>query len=152
MSEAAHSSPLPAMASPTAIRILVRAGADPNARSGVNGWPVLMHAIHKGQPRAVGTLLDLGADVNAGGPNGETPLMMAAGYGYTDIVRTLLDAHADLAAVMPNGDSALDFALSGVTDIDRFTWGNCQRDTVGLLRSAAPNLIPKHPAKLKSCG
>ena len=39
------------------IRIIVAAGGDPNARAGVNGWPALMHAVHKNQTAAVRELL-----------------------------------------------------------------------------------------------
>jgi ankyrin repeat protein len=35
-----------------AIRALIAAGADPGLPGGVNGWPPLMHAIHKNQKAA----------------------------------------------------------------------------------------------------
>lgn len=136
---------------PEAISLLVKSGADPNTTSGVNDWTVLMHAIHKDQPRAVLALVNSGANVNLAGGHGDTPLIMAAGYGYTDIVRILLDHGANAHATLPNGENALDRAVSGVADIDRFTWGNCQSDTVRLLRQTAPNLRPKNSAKLKKC-
>src|SRR5690348_2807456 len=68
---------------------LVKSGADPNQRAGINGWTPLLHAIHKNQKESVIALLDAGADVNARGASGKTPLMMAAGYGYTEIVNVL---------------------------------------------------------------
>lgn len=134
-----------------AVELLIKSGADPNGRSGVNGWPVLMHAIHKDQPEAVRALLANGASANARGDGDETALMMAAGYGYSDIVRVLLDHGADAHATRSNGENALDFALSGVMDIDRFTFGRCQTESVRVLRARVPNLIPKDPAKLKRC-
>ena len=133
------------------IYALVRSGADPNFHAGVNGWPALMHAVHKKQLGSVAALLEAGANVNESGPNGETAIMMAAGYGYAAIVRTLLAAHADPFATMRNGDNALDFALSGVMDIDRFTFGHCQREVVRVLRGAAPTLLPTDTRKLRSC-
>ena len=136
---------------PDAVSLLVKNGADPNVISGVNGWPALMHAIHKDQPASVRALLEHGADANARGDNGETPMMMAAGYGYTEIVRILLEHGADAHATLSNGENALDFALSGVMDIGRFTFGHCQRDTVRLLRESVPDLRPKDEAKLRSC-
>ncbi|MFL6352627.1 MAG: ankyrin repeat domain-containing protein [Bryobacteraceae bacterium] len=78
-----------------AVFVLVKNGADPNTTCGVNDWTVLMHAIHKDQPRSVLALLNNGANVNLPGGHGETPLMMAAGYGYTGIVRILLDHGAN---------------------------------------------------------
>jgi hypothetical protein len=136
---------------PEVISALVENGADPNTTSGVNDWTVLMHAIHKDQPRAVLALVNSGANVNLPGGHGNTPLIMAAGYGYTDIVRILLEHGANARAALPNGDTALDRAVSGVADIDRFTWGNCQSDTVRVLRQNVPDLRPKNIAKLKKC-
>ena len=130
----------------------MNSGADPNFRAGVNGWPALMHAIHKDQLRSVRALLNSGADVNAAtGREGETPPMMAAGYGYADISRLLLEHKADPYATMADGKNALDFAANGVADIDKFTWGRCQAGVVGVLRELSPNLKPNDPAKLKGC-
>lgn len=136
---------------PAAINLLVKNGADVNAHWGVNDWTVLMHAIHKEQPQSVVALLDNGANVNARHRSGETALMMAAGYGYTEIVRILLDHGADAKTALPNGENALDFAAGGVMDIDRFTWGKCQSETVRLLRERVPDLRAKHSDKLNSC-
>ena len=61
------------------IPALVKQGADPNQRAGVNGWPPLMHAIHKNQKGSVYALLDSGADINGRSTDGSTALMMAAG-------------------------------------------------------------------------
>jgi ankyrin repeat protein len=136
---------------PESIAVLVKNGADPNVKWGVNVWTVLMHAIHKQQPRAVIALLNSGANVNLPGGRGDTPLIMAAGYGHTDLVRILLDHGANVHATLPNGENALDRAISGVADIDHFTWGTCQSDTVRLLRQTVPDLRPKATAKLKHC-
>ncbi len=110
-----------------------------------------MQAIHKNQPGAVEALLNAGAEPNRRGRNGETPLMMAAGYGYTDIVRILVDRGADARAKLPDGENALDLAAQGTTDIDHFTFGHCQSETVRLLRGRFPNLRAENPSKLKSC-
>ena len=77
------------------IRSLVKEGADLNATAGVNGWTVLMHAVHKNQPQAVEELLAAGANPNAVIGRGTSALGMAAGYGQTDIVDALLKAGAD---------------------------------------------------------
>ncbi len=112
---------------------LLAAGADPDVHAGVNGWPPLMHAIHKNQEGSVKVLLAHHANVNATGDGGATPLIMAAGYGYANIVRLLLDAGADPKISADNGQNALQAALSGVPDIDRFTVGHCQTETVKVL-------------------
>jgi uncharacterized protein len=124
-----------------AITTLLAQGADPNGQSGVNGWTPLMHAIHKHQKASVETLIAGGADVNAhAGKKGITALMMAAGYGYADFVQILLDKGADARAETADGDSALAAAVSGVPDIDKFTLGRCQTETVAALLSKAPDL------------
>jgi hypothetical protein len=123
-----------------AIPPLANAGANVDGTSGVNGWTVLMHAIHKGQDESVKALLGAGADPNRLGDPGGTPLTMAAGYGYSGIVKTLLDQGADPAAEGALGLTALDFAVTGVSDIDRWTVGHCQTDTVRVLLEKAPEL------------
>lgn len=143
-----------------AIPVLISLGADPNLRCGVNGWTPLMHAIHKHQLDSVRALLDGGADVNGPGDGGENPLLMAAGYGYTDFVNVLLDRGADAKARTPKGMNALDLAVTGVMDIDRFTAGDCQDSTIRTLRYRVPDLklegvsgLEKTPlvSKLKGC-
>jgi hypothetical protein len=132
---------------------LLRSGADPNLPGGVNGWTPLMHAIHKGQGPMVKLLLENGADpdLRAGRT---TALMMAAGYGYTDMVEMLLRHGADPRTTV-GGENALDFAVGGMTDIDRFTTGHCQTETVRAILRAAPDLRvsagPRTVAALGRC-
>ena len=122
------------------MKLLLRAGADPDFHAGVNDWPAIMHAVHKNQRLAVLALADGGADVNAKNPHGFTALMMAAGYGYADIVRDLLARGADPYAETKDGATALAGAVGGVPDIDRFTVCSCQTDTVKALLDKAPDL------------
>lgn len=139
----------------TAVRDLVRRGADPNALSGQNGWTPLEHAIHTHQLASMNALLDAGADPNRPDANGTTPLMMAAAYGYNDMVEALLRRGANPRAVAPDGIRAVDLAMTGVADIDRFTLFECQDQTVRTLRNAAPS-TPVNPrarawARIKGC-
>jgi ankyrin repeat protein len=99
-----------------------------------------MHAIHKYQRASVEALIAGGADVNARGPDGMTALIMAAGYGYSDIVRVLLANNADAYAETVDGANALAAAVGGVPDIDKFTLGKCQTETVAALLKKAPDL------------
>ncbi len=122
------------------VECLLRHAADPNLRGGVNDWTPLMHAIHRNQISTVRALLDGGADVNGRGRSGETALMMAAGYGYTPIVELLLDRGADTRAQMPDGATVFSIAVGGVPDIDRFTLGACQIETIKALKRKDPGL------------
>lgn len=133
------------------VRQLLAHGADPNAPTGGNGWPPLMHAIHKHQLATAAALLDGGADVNRAAPNGDTPLMMAAGYGYVDFVRLLLSRGADPNRRNAGGEIALDYALVGMNDIDRFTLFECQNETVALLHAGAAQPSSLRWARLKRC-
>ncbi len=135
-----------------AIRTQAARGADPNEPGGVNDWTPLEHAIHKHQNASVTALLDAGADPNRADPRGVTPLMMAAGYGYTDTVQILLKRGANTKLRDRDGATALDMAITGVNDIDRFTLFDCQNATVKILRDAgAPTGSDKVAAKLKRC-
>ena len=117
------------------IQTLVRLGADPDLRGGGNDWTPIMHAIHKFRHRAVTALLDAGADPNFRTRSGLTALTMAAGYGDARMVRLLLSHGAN-----PRDGRALAAAVSGVADIDKFTLGDCQTETVHALLDAAPDL------------
>lgn len=138
---------------PVAVPFLVSRGADPNLPAGVNGWPPLLHAIHKDQPQSAEALINAGAKVNYRQSNGETPLMMAAGYGYRDVVQILLNSGADPALKNAAGNTALDFAVTGVVDVDRFTYGRCQAETVKLLldRTTGKSAVAHAISKTGSC-
>lgn len=123
-----------------AIGTLIGGGADPNLPDrGRNGWNALMFATHTRNDGALRALLDRGANPNAMASD-MTALMMAAGYGYTPMVRLLLERGADPYIQNSRGVTALTAAVSGVPDIDRFTLGSCQTDTVRILRARTPDL------------
>ena len=121
-------------------RALLASGADPNRSVGVNGWPPLLHAVHKNQLGTAAALIDRGASIDKGGPEGMTPLMMAAGYGNDAMVDLLLRGGADPRIKANDGATALDFAITGVSDIDKFTLFRCQESTVSLLVRRHPEL------------
>jgi len=137
------------------VRRLVKAGADPNMHGGANDWPALLNAVHKHQLGTAAALLELGADANRGYPHNYTPLMMAAGYGHTDMVKLLLAHGASTRVVNWEGATALDLALEGANDIDRFTLFQCQDETVNALRAADPSLrenkFARRWAQVKRC-
>jgi ankyrin repeat protein len=61
---------------------LVAAGADVNAPSGVNGWPPILHALHKGQHASVERLLEKGASLQ--GRAGRDVVRWVSGYGAAE--------------------------------------------------------------------
>jgi ankyrin repeat protein len=70
-----------------AIARLVDSGADLNAGSGVNDWPPVMHAIHKGQLGSLQLLIERGAVID--GERGRRCLEMARRDGPPEIARYL---------------------------------------------------------------
>ena len=92
---------------------LARAGVDPNQQdSGPNGWPPLIHAVHKGQLESVRALLTAGAEPDLAAPNGITPLMLAAAQSEGAIVEELLASGADPRLKQPGGVTALTYAVA----------------------------------------
>jgi hypothetical protein len=137
------------------VRALLARGADANAPVGRNGWPPVIHAIHTNQLRTASALIDGGADVNCADSNGMTALMMAAGYGNDAMVALLLSRGADPKLADRAGRRALDYALTGVADIDKFTLFSCQDSTVELLVKMSPAVkshsASRTAARMKGC-
>ena len=121
------------------IAVLVKAGADVNAPSGVNGWTPAVHAIHKGQLGALRRLADLGASLD--GEVGREALVMASGYGDEPTVRFLLDRGVPARVDGDDGDKVLVAAVQGSWDID-YHWRGCapHTDVVRTLRAHDPTL------------
>src|SRR5207249_8383331 len=83
---------------PAAIKPLVAAGADVNAKEKLRGTTARMWAVEQKQPAAVKTLVELGADVGArSGPAG-LPRNYLAPRVRTDAVEGAARRHAAAAA------------------------------------------------------
>ena len=110
------------------VRLLVRHGADANAKESLRGQTALMWAAAENHAAVVRTLLELGADVHARSTGagtvrsgtldadqrapervtvGFTPLLFAARQGALDAARVLVAAGADVDEQGPRGSNAL---------------------------------------------
>ena len=84
-----------------ATRILLEAGADPNARTLAQATPLMFAAYSLEKSRL---LVEKGADVNAKAKDGTTPLYVAAGtQGNERTVRYLLEKGANPNEIRPSG-------------------------------------------------
>ncbi|MCY4574584.1 MAG: ankyrin repeat domain-containing protein [Gemmatimonadetes bacterium] len=96
---------------PTIVRLLLQAGADPNAPDD-NGLTPLHRGSENRNPMVVTHLLDAGADLNARDNDGYTALHWAAAQSGNDrVVKVLLDRGADPFAESNDGRTPLHSAL-----------------------------------------
>ncbi len=96
---------------PTIVRLLLQAGADPNAPDD-NGLTPLHRGAENSNPMVVTHLLDAGADLNARDNDGYTALHWAAAQSGNDrVVKVLLDRGADPFAESNDGRTPLHSAL-----------------------------------------
>ncbi|XP_049947961.1 serine/threonine-protein phosphatase 6 regulatory ankyrin repeat subunit A-like [Schistocerca serialis cubense] len=90
----------------TAVRTLLAAGVDPNARDANGDTP--LHAVAAaGCPGAAEALVEAGAHVDAADSSGSTPLHYAVRAGNLGVARVLLAAGADVEARDAEGDTPL---------------------------------------------
>ncbi len=94
-------------------KLLIDAGAAPDARTRLRGLTPLHMAAETGDAALIDALLKAGANVDALNESGTTPLMVASASGSTAAVKTLLAHGANVnAREKANGETALFFAAS----------------------------------------
>jgi ankyrin repeat protein len=99
-----------AFGSPEAVRMLIDAGADVNAKNSFDATALLWAAGDAAKARM---LMEHGADVNARSKQGRTPLIAAAAHdGNSETVRLLLEKGADARAQDALGAGALHTAAA----------------------------------------
>jgi ankyrin repeat protein len=92
-------------------RMLLYAGANPNATTRLGSYTPLHIAAKNGHASLVEALLQGGADAKASTAEGTTALMFAAEAGNLDAMKSLLDHGADVnAREKAKGETALMFA------------------------------------------
>ncbi len=97
---------------PTIVRLLLQAGADPNALDD-GGLTPLHTGARNSNPMVVSHILDAGADLNARENEGYTALHHAAALsGNGRVIKVLLDRGADPLAQSNDGRTPLHSALS----------------------------------------
>jgi len=85
----------------TALKLLLNAGADVNAKDALDATPLMWSVT---EPDKVDLLVARGADVNAKSKTGRTPLMLAALHNGSDrVVNLLLAKGADVKATDARG-------------------------------------------------
>ena len=93
-----------------AVRVLIEAGADVDARNDAGFTPLMVAAEKKVDTGIVSGLIKAGADVDVRNDRGATALMAAAGNENAAAVRTLIEAGADVDARSNSGTTALHHA------------------------------------------
>jgi ankyrin repeat protein len=104
-----------------AVRLLLEAGANPNARVEDHDTPLLRAVGQKEEP-IVSLLLEHGADPNLVNDQGKTPLMKAAHYGLPSVAQVLLEAGAEEEIRSDAGATALDLALRRSPSVALVLW------------------------------
>ena len=102
------------------LRLLLRAGADVNAR-GNNGATPLHSASGNGRVHAAKILIAAGANLEARTKIGSTPLRSAIAYGQREVALTLLRAGAAVtalraAAIKPENKALHDYMIDIIHD------------------------------------
>ncbi len=92
-------------------KLLIKCGADVNAKDKNGITPLHKALAAKGKGDLVKALIAAGADVNTKDNDGETTLHISVREGRVDLVNTLIAAGADINEENGNGETPLNSAL-----------------------------------------
>lgn len=90
----------------SAVRTLIKSGADVNARSG-DGATALLWAAHESNPEIAQVLIAAKANLDSANDFGVTPLLHASRIGDADMVDVLLRGGANPRLAHPEGETPL---------------------------------------------
>lgn len=110
------------------IKLLIRAGADMDARTSLGWTPLMIASQSIMSDDAALLLISSNANLDAKNDRGMTALMIAAMFGRTSVVKALIEGDADIDATDNRGRTAYDIAL-------KYEW----KATVELLRNGSGN-------------
>jgi ankyrin repeat protein len=97
--------------SPEVITVLVKAGAELEARTETGKTPLMNAAMFNSSPKVITVLVKAGAELEARTKAGWTPLMFAAMFNTSpEVITALLEAGADAKVKNQDGKTALDYA------------------------------------------
>ena len=105
---------------PACVRVLLRAGADVNARAN-DGATALLGASYNGRVHAAKVLITAGANLEARTPRNNTPLRLALLKGHREVALTLLRAGAAItvlrrAEITPENGALHDYMADIIHD------------------------------------
>lgn len=121
------------------VEALLKAGADPNARS-PNSWTPLMHAAAKGDSKSISTLLSHGGDVTMLSSEGECAQGIALKYGHVMLSITLAENYLKAAIASYDKNIILSMIRQGafVDTTNPAGWtallSACSHNDIGMVR------------------
>lgn len=121
---------------PEVIRVLLKAGADINAKHQDGSTMLDAAAAANRNPEIIEVLVKAGAEVNAKDDNGKTPLMCAAQYNRNpEVITALLKVGADVNKKTASGTTALMLAVGSM--------GNRNPGVIAVLAKAGADVNAK---------
>lgn len=135
---------------------LLNAGANPNATNSNNTTALMMAAQTNRDPKAIGILIDSGAELEARNHNGNTALHFAAMENIPEVVKVLLDKGADIEALNHEKKMPFQYALNNKnlnsSEIMKRLTPDSEADKVSVKSFSGKKQSQKNQPKAKTSG